>query len=83
MLLDLIGLRLLASPRRWRSFLFSLEKRIFSRFKAFSFFGGIIYQLGKENAAGAKFDKNNFFGILTIKFFLCENQQVRLHIEKF
>ena len=37
-----------------------LEKRIFRRFKAFLFIGGIIYHLGKENGLKRKFDKNNF-----------------------
>lgn len=33
--------------------------RIFSRFKAFFFFGGIIYQLSNKNAADVIFGKNN------------------------
>lgn len=32
------------------------------RSAAFLDLGYIIYQLGKENAAGAKFDKNNYYG---------------------
>jgi hypothetical protein len=60
MLLDLIGLRLLASPRRWRSFLFRLEKRVFSRFKAFSLRSYIIYHPKKENGLNRIFGKNNF-----------------------
>lgn len=32
------------------------------RYAAFLDFGYIIYQLGKENAAGAKFNKNNYCG---------------------
>lgn len=33
--------------------------RVFSRFKAFFFFGGVIYQLSNKNAADVIFGKNN------------------------
>ena len=77
MLLDLIGLRPLASPRRWRSFLFCLEKRVFSRFKAFLVLSYRIYRLGKENGLNRIFEKNNFrneIGQKKCNFFLVENQ---------
>ena len=33
---------------------------VFSRFKTFSFLGGIIYHFQNKNALNAKFHKNNF-----------------------